>query len=172
MEPMKNGQLITPMDERRPERAARLEGIGGWLLMPAFGVIVAPLRTLQGTVVDLIQPLLAHSAIISPRSPTFSYRAAGLASFELLANLALIVVGIWLAWLFFRKAKETPKWFYIAAGLGIAIQVVDLMLYKLLFPELPPQQAAEKQLGTSVVACAIWLPYFHLSVRVKNTFVR
>lgn len=149
-------------------------GISGWLLLPAFAMIISPLRIayeFHQSFFPLLKPAVWLS-LLSTRSTVYNPPLAVLLSWEIVANVILFICTIWLAIMFFKKHKSVPK-FYIAWLLAsCALQITDLFFGSLI-PMVAAQQngSAIGDLMKSVVATAIWVPYFLKSKRVKNTFV-
>ena len=149
-------------------------GIGGWLLLPAIALIISPLRMIyefHQTFFDLLRPSVWIS-LLSTKTPNYSPVLATVLGWEILANLALFTLTIWLAYLFFKKRKLAPAVFILWIVVSAALQLADLMLTSLL--GLDAQQSNTRsiiELVKSGIGAAIWVPYFRRSVRVKNTFV-
>jgi len=171
MEPTKMGELIVPMDERVPERTERVEGIGGWLLLPAIGICLAPLRNLAAAF-ENFRPVMDYPQLITPSNPAFNARLTALLGIETLGNVTLVALGIWLAWSFFTKSKHFPKRFAIVGAFALAFHLADIGLVKLWFPGIPIPESTWKDIAQNLIAVAIWVPYFFKSERAKNTFVR
>lgn len=136
-----------------------LEGIGGWLILPAIGMVLGPIVG----VVGLVFALGLYSRVVQA-----GY--GGVFAVELLVGAVLLAFAIYVAVLFFRKQRKAPRMIIIllAAGLGtdLFLLVVELAASAQVF-------AAEslKQLVRDMIGAAIWIPYFRVSKRVKATFV-
>ena len=90
-------------------------GIGGWLLLPAIALIISPLRMIyefHQTFFDLLRPAVWIS-LLSTKSPNYSPVLATVLGWEILANLALFALTIWLGYLFFKKRKLAPAIFIL-----------------------------------------------------------
>lgn len=150
-------------------------GIGGWLLLPAFGLIVSPIWQCIGLVRDTIpslNPTLLRS-LSDPTSAGYSVLWVPGILFEAVSNTLIFLLTLWLAYLFFfRKSALVPRLFVIWLASHLIIQVADWLLKKSL--PLAPEQVGggiTSELGRSITHAAIWIPYFVWSVRVKNTFI-
>ena len=154
--------------------AAGPHGIRGWLILPLLGLIFTPLRTGLMTVKDVLpalQPETWH-ALTTPGTKAYHPLWAPVIGFELAANCLIIAAAITLVWLFFRKSKRVPM-LMVAWYVGtILVQIIDLLLAGQI-PAVAAQQDSEgiKELGRSIAVAMIWIPYFLVSKRVKNTFV-
>lgn len=146
-------------------------GIGGWLILPTIGLVLSPLRMGFQFFTDLL-PVFASDtwrqlndasrAGHQPMLPTLIVA-------ELVANVAMFAFTLVLIWLFFRKSRRTPRLFVIWLILLLVVQVVDTTLISSL--GLPIDKDSVRDIVRSLVATAIWVPYFLVSKRVRNTFV-
>jgi hypothetical protein len=136
-----------------------LEGIGGWLILPAIGMVLGPVVG----VVGLVYALGLYSRVAQA-----GY--GGVFTVELLVGAALLAFAIYAAVLFFRKQRKAPRMIIIllAAGLGadLFLLVVELAASAQVFAT-----ETVKQLVRDMIGAAIWIPYFRVSKRVKATFV-
>jgi hypothetical protein len=151
-------------------------GIGGWLLLPALGLILTPFRMCFHIYNEFL-PIFSNgvwSEVTDPESPAYHVMWGPLIAFEVIANVAMLALTLWLLWLFFSKSVRTPRIFIFWLAALVAVQVIDSGLASLI-----PQAAEEafapdavREIVRSLVGAAIWIPYFLRSVRVKNTFTR
>lgn len=160
-------------DVSKAEAAAGPRGIGGWLILPLLGLILTPFRIGLQTVSDVlpaVQPA-TWSALTTPGSKAYHPLWAPAIIFELGANAMLILFSVVLVWLFFRKSRRVPLLMIVWLLAIIAAQGIDLAFAN----QIPavaalPDTDAIKNLVRSVVGAVIWVPYFLVSKRVKNTF--
>lgn len=153
----------------------KLKGLGGWLVLPALGLIVTPLRMAFQFYRDMLPALAPETwnALTDSSSTAYHPLWGPLIVFEVTANLALFFFTLWLLWIFFRKSKHVPRFFVIWLVLLVAIQIADLLLVNQI-PALaaqPTDPESLKDLTRSIIGAAIWIPYFMKSKRVKNTFI-
>lgn len=130
-----------------------LKGIGGWLILPAIGLVLTPLVNL-GVIFALDIPALNVG------------RYQNLISFEIIMNLVIGAAAVCLCILFFKKKAILPRCmvYYLVGNF-----LLNLLDYFLAQGEgLSPDPS---DLGRSIIAAAIWIPYFLNSRRVKATFV-
>jgi uncharacterized protein DUF2569/uncharacterized protein DUF4339 len=152
-------------------RNAALTGMGGWLILIAFGQVVTPLRLFVE--VGHYYATLDHGLF-----ERFPVTLVG----EALMNVAVAVLAVTTAVLFFRKSRRFPAFFIgemvVALLTGpVSMAWVSLVLgvesdqpaLDILLPMLTPREITQQILA--VIGCAVWIPYVMKSRRVANTFV-
>lgn len=152
------------------EADSRLAGIAGWLIFPALGVVLSPLLIAAESRELLGIFSYTHWSIIGDRlGPAFQ----SLILVELLVNMLLAAVGIYIAVLFFQRRNTLPL-FYIAYSLvALVVMAADHLVARLLFDELIDIQPKDTvELMRQGVFTIIWVAYFLRSERVKATFTR
>lgn len=150
------------------------EGLGGWLALVGFGLIVSPIRLLSFTV-QTYAPLVRDGTfqdIATPGSDSFHPALAALIVVEALANLFCLAFGIWLIVLYFQKSRRFPMRFVALAALSVTIIVADALAIAALDLGSPWDAEGVRELVRSLISLLVWGPYMFLSKRVKNTFVR
>lgn len=146
-------------------------GLGGWLVLPGFGLIAAPIMALF----TLYSGHEAWAADTWASLTTFGNEAyhalwAPVLLFELVMQLGVLVLSIFVAILFFRRRSSVPR---IYIGLQIAV-VSQLLIDLVLVGAIPAAAIASSdtsQFVGALVGSVIWITYFIRSVRVRNTFV-
>ena len=124
----------------------KLEGIGGWLLLPTIGLF--------GAAAIWIFNFITWGIII------FSGRTSIYAITVFVSSIILGSLSIYSLILEFKKKKEFPTWaiatMWISVILGLVVGAIDGIFS-----------------GTiqSIIGSIIWTWYFNVSKRVKNTFV-
>jgi len=157
-----------------PEAVTRhLQGIGGWLILPAIGVVVAPIRLLVG-LKELLPSYAADSWSQLTTVGGAAYHAlwAPTLLFELAANLGYLVFSLLLLVLFFQKRRGAPRLYIALLGAYALMQVIDIALMQAI-PAAATKVTGKDwgELMRSLMVFGIWGSYFHLSRRVKATFV-
>jgi hypothetical protein len=138
----------------------RLAGIGGWLVLPALGLI---LSAILGPVV------LGLTVVALQQLPSTEYGAYFAVS--ILVQVGLYVFLLVALARFFGKRRSAP-----ATIIGLII--ADLAACLLLIMMAASMDAEELVIGDAkgliraLIAAGIWIPYFRVSKRVKATFVR
>ena len=91
-------------------------------------------------------------------------------------NIALLVFAALLIILYFKKRTSLPKLIVIMYASSFVIPILDLVLYNALFPkdllDAADDQETYTQIFRGFISAAIWIPYFLVSERVKNTFTK
>lgn len=128
--------------------------IGGWLALPAAGIVVTLLK----------EGAEAWSLL------------AGFVAMPHLETLVPVVIAVpWVlfastvAVFFFRKHQWAPYLYIVLLGGYVILGEVYLLLH-MLAPDTETADAP-RQLARAVLGAGIWIPYFIQSKRVKLTFV-
>jgi transglutaminase-like putative cysteine protease len=141
--------------------------IGGWLVLPAIGVILSPLRL----AVDFFKSpefLNGENWVINYVNGHPLLSALGVT--EQIYNVSLAVFSVLMVILFFQRRSSVPKLMIYYYAVPAVWTVVDPILVELI---APGQNSGDPTLSIfqAVIGAAIWIPYFSLSHRVKRTFV-
>jgi len=158
-----------------PPAVAGPKGIGGWLLLPVIGLFVFPVRILISLATEY-WPIFENglwAALTTPGSKAYHPLWGPMLAYEIFFNVAFLVFDLVLLYLLFTKSYRFPKMFIGFAVLNLLFVVSDAVLgYQI--PAVVEQGTEQmmKEIGRSFGLVAIWVPYFLVSKRVKNTFVR
>lgn len=139
-----------------------LRGIGGWLIVVALGLGFGPiglLLALGASVLLLLSPegqslVAAHPGV------------AGLLLFNAITDAILIVLLIVLNIVFYKTKKSFPR---LAIGYLVVSFILEVAMHQMMLQYMPTYPSIDA--FGSLVAAAIWIPYFLLSQRVKQTFI-
>jgi len=135
-------------------------GISGWLSVPAFALIIFPIK----------QSIYLYFSINSVNILTRLGYHIDLASLILLAiQITMVVATIFVAFLFFQKKKKAVQAIIILILSAITVGFIEASINTALFEKVD-FESIETLVHNSVFG-AIWIPYFLRSKRVKNTFV-
>ncbi len=147
--------------------------LGGWLIIPLIGLILTPFML----IFQIAQNGYFDSGIWSVFHENGYENATALTisvGLELIYNLALLIFTILLLILFFKKRTSLPKLIIIFYALNVFVPIAELLLVLPLFPKematLGSDRETYSQIGRSIIGAAIWIPYFMISERVKDTF--
>lgn len=144
--------------------ASAPSGLGGWLILPIIGLFLTPLVVVYHMTTSLL-PAFAPEvwSQITPALKAFLIA-------EVVANVAVIALSVLCLVLMFRKSRRLPATIIALYLFGLVIVIADSIVANALFDiEIGPD--GMRDIARSVIGCAIWIPYFRVSKRVKNTFV-
>lgn len=151
-----------------------LQGIAGWLLLPALGIALQPLIILKD-VAELVPAYAADNWMLLTTVGQTSYNSlwAPVLLFELAANLGLLVFSVLLMILFFQRRSSVPLVFLAFQGTALYIGILDQVVAGLI-PAVEHEASGSgwAQVIRQTLALAIWGSYFMISRRVKSTFVK
>jgi hypothetical protein len=137
-------------------------GIGGWLILPAIGIIVAPIQFAMNVFdyfprFELLEPgTLLHTMTMA----------------EILAWIGFAILATVTAVRFFMRKKSAPKLYRALLVSQLLFVVAAYWAAAILFDAPMFDVDAGFAIAMLLAACLIWIPYFLYSVRVRNTFVR
>jgi len=165
--------LASPMFNIHPSP----QGIGGWLVLVAIGLVVAPLFLIRYLWIDFHSLTAPNRALIELRLPGLP----ALIGLEFFSN-ALLLVGLgFLLVLFFREHRLFPRSYQLWLCLALVAKIAMLSLSFRLGMDSTWEGARNVVanlhsrlafgVAQSLIAAVIWISYFEMSERVKATFV-
>jgi Protein of unknown function (DUF2569)/GYF domain 2 len=160
----------TALAKPKPISDPNLNGIGGWLVLMALGQIFGPLRF-------FVSVGQYYSSLDSSLFQKFPVAFVG----EALMNVALAVLYVYTAILFFRTSRRFPRFFVyevFAAVFSMPLSAVWVAVTIGMVTGQPVghlfQSAFEpREVGQAIAAAivgSIWILYLFKSKRVANTF--
>lgn len=155
--------------------SAKLTGLGGWLILPALGLVFFPFRLIATLVTDLAAAFDQNVwvALTTPGIETSNMALAGLILGEVLANVVWTALVLVTLVMFFRRDRCLPTLMRAVIIYGLVVVILDTVaLDRLDLLEAEEKALSVGQVIRQVLAAAIWVPYFSVSQRVRNTFVR
>lgn len=162
--------------QHRGTEAAGVEyaRIGGWLILPAAGLVVSPLRGLFSLFKDLF-PVFSRetwSALTTPGTEAYHPLWAPLLIFELITSVGFILFAVLAAVAFFRRRRIAPKLLMAFLLSNLVVVAADHFAANLI-PAVASQgdPTSARELARVGIACVIWVPYLLRSKRVRGTFV-
>jgi Protein of unknown function (DUF2569) len=162
------------MAEIAEVKLKNLNGIAGWLLLFAIGMVVRPILLVLD-LFDTYWTLAKTEGIGLIFDPSSEYFRGGLLifiMFELIANIILVGATIYQLILFFKRSRSFPKFFIWVTGCGLLLLLVDGVIGHQFIPDEPMfDPEASRDLVRSFVSAAIWIPYVLVSKRVRATFI-
>lgn len=159
--------------EPRSSRRDGPEGLGGWLILVALGLLRSAIVVAASTMRDLL-PVFTDGhvwAAFDSGASTYDPFYGLLVCVELVANVVLVIWPLVLLGLFFAKSRWFPSGYIALVAASFVIHVLDLVAAQSL-DLMAEGEFARGMLGLAplVVSAAIWIPYMLVSKRVKNTF--
>ena len=146
------------------EPAAGPQGFGGWLILLAIGVCLAPLRSL----VELSKSADAYGQFWNvPNGKAVVLTECGISVFLFVLQVVTMVSML-------NKFRNFPMlltWLWVATIVGT---IANMVVFASLFPQATGELFGAEFGRTiaTVVVTGAWVCYVHLSVRVANTFTK
>lgn len=151
-----------------------LTGIAGWLLLPAFGLIVAPLASIWvGRDLGSLFDLRVWNALLDPTSEHYSALTVPYMLYAGLNVVGRVVLMVLLMLLFFKRRSSFPA-VYCAFLMVTMVDDFGAIVVGKSIPLIAKQLGDHpfSQLVFEAIRAAIWIAYFRVSKRVKFTFTR
>ena len=151
------------------------EGLGGWLILPLIGLVISPIR-IGLLIATTFLPAFADGSweYLTHRDSEGYHPLWGpLLVAEMVFNAFFVMYSLFLLVLFFMKHAWFPRAviiYYLSNLVFIAGDAAVIGLVPGLGLELDGEVTQE--IVRALIGIAIWVPYFLVSRRVKNTFVR
>ncbi|MBC8105848.1 MAG: DUF2569 family protein [Anaerolineae bacterium] len=154
---------LTTLDYEAPAADGPV-GIGGWLILPAIGMVLSPIGVGLGALGLLVIASKLQSTGMTGAADSLRMLAA--------INGLYALYILYTAIMFFAKKRSTPA-LVIGAYIGSIVLAVVAGLMTQSIPQSPAPPPGSEWLGVvkPVIVALIWVPYFRLSRRVQNTFV-
>lgn len=155
---------------------AELAGIGGWLILVAFGVCLRPVVLLvqMFTSEHQFYNLDSWEVITIPGNAGYQPALGPLILWEKTGNLLLLIGSLLMVVQFLRRHHTFPKLFIGYVAFAALFLVSDEVLAATLLKREPTTSAQDMKTLTSaiqaVMQALIWIPYMLVSRRVKATF--
>ncbi len=143
---------------KKEKSKQKLVGIKGWLIVPAIGLVLAPIKA-------TITFFMGISMIQSFAPELISDPKLWLSGS---IDILMIIAGIIVAFFFFKKRRSAIKFTIYLMIASILANLIQAFLIASMFNEMD-YETIKPFIHASVYG-AIWIPYFVKSKRVKNTF--
>jgi hypothetical protein len=145
-------------------------GIGGWLILPVLGFIGTILLT-GWSVVQALQSWEGLVAIFTATEGQLAQLKLPTAV-SLIGGILVIASAAYCLYLMFAKKRAMVRFatahYLILAVAGLGDLWAGFVMERVLSE--PNDPTAIKEAVRGVVIAFIWIPYFHASKRVRNTF--
>lgn len=159
-----------------PIGSDHLNGIGGWLLLVAIGVVFRPIRLIMDArnTLQLTHDFPAWITLTDKESVSFNPHYAWVAGCSIAMSGLLFGWSLVMIFQFFRRKASFPRSLMAFIVTALVITIASQIAVNVW---TPPTPAPDKALliGTcvgSVIGSALWFAYLHTSMRVKATFRR
>ncbi len=153
-------EISTPAGPPPAESAiATAESLGGWLVLPAIGLVLGGILSVVGICVSLG---------LASQLPS---RYQGILALNVLFDVGLTAFLIYAAVRFFGRRRNAPATMIAFMVTGIVVNGL-LLAVNIGADAEPFAIECGKALAKGIVGAIIWVPYFLVLKRVKRTFVR
>ena len=158
--------------EPLPAVSPRHDGLAGWLILVALGMIATPWALIRANA-DLYPSVLnveTWRLLTDPGNPAYHPFWAPALLFGLFFNTLYLVLVCLLLALFFKRRAAWRTLFIAYLLIGIAGLATDYLLTRQIPAAASVAPASAADLVRSVISAAIWIPYAMISLRVRSTF--
>ena len=150
-----------------------LNGIGGWLVLIAIGLVITPFRN-SYHLLSIYAPVIAGEGwltLTSPSSHAYHPLWAPVLLFETAINVGFAICSIGLLFLMLQKTFLFPRLFIAYLTINAFLVTIDYFLARLI-PAVAAQQnaGALREMLRSICGACVWVPYMLKSKRVRATF--
>ncbi|WP_207232102.1 DUF2569 domain-containing protein [Corallincola spongiicola] len=162
------------MEDRQMDDDKKYQGIGGWLILVAIGVVLKPIVLLVKTL-PIFVPIFIDDTwqqLTTAGSEYYHPMWAPLIIGEVTFNIGMLIASVALLYLFFTKHYRFPLLFILVSVVSLGVLPLDAWLTSFLFPDEPIfDPATVKELSQTAIVALIWIPYMLVSKRVRATFI-
>jgi len=150
------------------------QAIGGWMVLPLIGLCLTPF-ILSGQL--LSQDFFNHNTWLGVYKKESAVPISFLFIFggEIIFNFFLLTFTVFLIIIFFQRRTSLPIFISIYYALSLMGSIADFAAAKLTlsgFLSEPDTTESIKAIFRAFFAAVIWIPYFQISERVKDTFCK
>ncbi|WP_367075035.1 DUF2569 domain-containing protein [Paenibacillus pabuli] len=161
-------------EQKRDYRPPGVSGLGGWLILIQIGLLL----TIVLLAVQLIQQIVpiftteTWELLTSKQSDYYHPLWGPVLIFELVYNVLFLLFSLYTVFAFYSKKAILPRLMMIFYSVSLVVGIIDyLLLLQIPMASDLEDGSSMREIAKSVLTCAIWIPYFIKSVRVRNTFV-
>lgn len=142
--------------------------IGGWLILIAIGLFIAPFRI----IIDLFNlPEVYDSQTWSNLLALDRYDLFGFILVTHVYNLVFLAYAVLILILFIKRRSSLPRLISVYLAVNCGMTVIDTIVGAQLDIAAAGERGYYSNMISSILGAAIWIPYFNMSDRVKETFV-
>jgi hypothetical protein len=150
--------------------------LGGWLIVLAVGMSLSTLRNLNNCLFSLSllyrQPLWDN--LTNPASTVYHPYWKPALIYEAVSNTVIFLISLIMLVFFFQRKKIFPKLIVPVIPTIFVLSLIDYY-WAGLIPKVTNSASHTREgqaLIVAFIAMHVWIPYFLVSRRVKETFVR
>lgn len=136
--------------------------IGGFLYLPALGIILSIISGIYG----FLSSIKSYHGVTDITTALYPFIIYQMVCFAILLALSVYITGV-----FFGKKKKTPFYYILFISLNLMFVISNVAIAHFQYGVAVDSDMLTSMARTLISAC-IWIPYFLVSVRVKRTFVR
>lgn len=159
------GWLYLKYDPTPSFAESSAEPIGGWLVLIGLGIIFTPVRILYDLLSD---PTMLNGTVWYSYWLIGNYSTFLFIFLEHIYNIVYLLFSCLLIVLFLQRRSSFPLLASIRLGVACVVTLLDSYAAHQIDPSI---EMNTKEIIQTIVAAAIWIPYFQQSERVKQTFL-
>ncbi|WKL00573.1 DUF2569 domain-containing protein [Paenibacillus amylolyticus] len=162
-------------EQKTDYRPLGVSGLGGWLILTQIGLFLTVIFLAIQLVLYCLPMLTTETweLLTSEKSEYYHPLWGPVVIFETVYNTLFLVFGIYTIIAFYSKKSIFPRLMIMFYSVSLAVSIIDyLLLLQIPMARELEDGSSLRDIGKSVLTCAIWIPYFIKSERVHNTFVR
>jgi len=152
-----------------------ISGLGGWLVVVQIYLYLSFFSMIalfyQNILPILLDPTSLDLLIVEGSESYHPYWLP-MIMFDIAMSVLFIFYFIYVFISLYRKKAIFPKLMIVLYAVGLAINVIDYFLMAQIPQISDTLTGSMRDILKQAIGCAIWIPYYIKSVRVKNTFVR
>lgn len=161
--------IISETQNEKSERKVAPSGIGGWLILPAIGLVISPIIIALGVAFNITEINSPLFQSIEHKNPGFRAAVIG----ESIMSIGVFFFGIYVATLFFEKSRSLPKMMINLLLTGLLISFISAIWTLIVFEARGVEIRIMELMGLviPIFRTLIGILYFSESKRVAATFV-
>ncbi|WP_213505945.1 DUF2569 domain-containing protein [Paenibacillus faecis] len=152
-----------------------VSGLGGWLVLvqiSLYATILMLLARIREYVSGFLLNPESWSVLTTPSSPAYHPLWGPAIIFEAVYFVSMFIFCIMILIMFYSKKRVLPRLMIIAYSAGLLFGIIDtVLIFQIPMPAGMLDASSIREVVKSAIICAIWIPYFLKSERVKNTFI-
>jgi hypothetical protein len=152
-----------------------ISGLGGWLILVQVGIYITMLMLLLQLFQYSIPAISPETwnVFTSNKSEFYHPLWGPVLIFETLYNILLLIFCVYILFNLYKRKFILPRLMILFYSTSLIVGIIDsILLYQIPFARETEDGNSLRDTARSIITCAIWIPYFMKSKRVKNTFVR